>query len=160
MIIVCPCGEKKFEVNENLIPEKGRTLQCGACDKKWFFNKNDLIQKEITSEDVEKKKSPKRLKRTVPENSKAELFNEKNIEPIKNSNENYQLTKYETKSIFSFSKALSYILVLIISFIALIIVLDTFKTPLYGIFPKLEYILFSFYELLIDIKLFINDLLL
>ena len=160
MIIVCPSCEKKFEVNENLIPEKGRTLQCGACDKKWFFNKNDLIQKEITSEDIEEKKSPKRLKRTVPEHSKEELFNEKNIEPIKNSNENYQLTKYDTKSIFSFSKALSYILVLIISFIALIIVLDTFKTPLYGIFPKLEYILFSFYELLTDIKLFINDLLL
>ena len=41
MIIVCPCCEKKFEVDGNLIPEKGRTLQCGFCDQKWFFKKSD-----------------------------------------------------------------------------------------------------------------------
>ena len=40
MIIVCPCGEKKFEVDENLIPDKGRLLKCGSCDQTWFFNKN------------------------------------------------------------------------------------------------------------------------
>ena len=38
MIIVCPCGEKKFEIDQNLIPEEGRLLQCGFCNKKWFFN--------------------------------------------------------------------------------------------------------------------------
>ena len=41
MIIVCPCGEKKFEVDKNLIPDKGRLLKCGSCDQTWFFNKND-----------------------------------------------------------------------------------------------------------------------
>ena len=40
MIIACPCGEKKFEVDENLIPDKGRLLKCGSCDQTWFFNKN------------------------------------------------------------------------------------------------------------------------
>ena len=56
------------------------------------------------------------------------------------------------------SKFFSYLIVLIISFIALIILLDTFKTPLYSVFPYLETILFSLFETLQDIKLFIIDL--
>ena len=46
MIIICPCGEKKFEVDENLIPDKGRLLKCGSCDQTWFFNKNVSEQTE------------------------------------------------------------------------------------------------------------------
>ena len=37
MIINCPCGEKKFKINASLIPKEGRNLQCGSCNKKWFF---------------------------------------------------------------------------------------------------------------------------
>jgi len=64
----------------------------------------------------------------------------------------------KTKGNFSFSKFLSYIIVLIISFVGLIIILDTFKFPLYKIFPNLEFLLFSFFETLVDIRLFIKDL--
>ena len=39
MIITCPCGQKKFDVDESLIPASGKMLQCGACSEKWFFNK-------------------------------------------------------------------------------------------------------------------------
>ena len=39
MIIICPSCEKKFEIDQNLIPDTGRLLQCGFCDKKWFFEK-------------------------------------------------------------------------------------------------------------------------
>ena len=46
MIIICPCGEKKFKVDENLIPDKGRLLKCGSCDQTWFFNKNVNEQTE------------------------------------------------------------------------------------------------------------------
>ena len=51
MIINCPYCEKKFEVDESLIPQNGRLLKCGSCDQTWFFNKNssyrpaDLIEK-------------------------------------------------------------------------------------------------------------------
>ena len=41
MIIVCPCGKKKFEISENLIPKKGRLLKCGSCGETWFYNKNE-----------------------------------------------------------------------------------------------------------------------
>ena len=49
--------------------------------------------------------------------------------------------------------------VLILSFVALIIFLDTFQALLSTVFPNLELILFNFYETLIDIYLFTKDLL-
>ena len=56
------------------------------------------------------------------------------------------------------NKIISYLIVAIISFVALIIVLDTFKTPLNNIFPNLELILFNLYETFEDIGLFLKDL--
>jgi len=56
------------------------------------------------------------------------------------------------------NKIISYLIVAIISFVALIIVLDTFKTPLNNIFPNLEQILFNLYETFEDIGLFFKDL--
>ena len=53
---------------------------------------------------------------------------------------------------------LSVLIVFIISFVALIILLDTLKTPLINVFPGLEIILFNLFETLQDIKLFIIDL--
>ena len=55
-------------------------------------------------------------------------------------------------------KFFSYLIVCIISFVALIILLDTLKTPLINVFPRLEIILFNLFETLQDIKLFIIDL--
>ena len=145
MIINCPCGEKKFEIDQNMIPDAGRLLQCGFCDEKWFFNKN---KKEVSKPKV------------------AEVVKEINIY----KNENNELGTIETniedkdskkenrKNNFSFSIFLSYIIVFMISFFALIILIDTFKNPLYTIFPKLELILFNLFEILKDIRLFIKDL--
>ena len=39
MIITCENCNKKFEINDDLIPKRGRLLQCGSCDHQWFFNK-------------------------------------------------------------------------------------------------------------------------
>ena len=49
-------------------------------------------------------------------------------------------------------------MVSIISFIALVIIIDTFKIQLYTIYPDLEKIMYSLYEILKDIQLFIDDL--
>ena len=56
------------------------------------------------------------------------------------------------------SKFFSYLVVFVISLIALLILLDTLKTPLINIFPSLEVNLFNLFETLKDIKLFIIDL--
>ena len=145
MIIVCPCGEKKFEINQNLIPEEGRLLQCGFCNEKWFFNK-DKNKVSETKINIENKKI------TSSNN------NDVNLEENEISLEDNSDKKIKVKNNFSFSIFLSYILVSIISFIALIILIDTFKNPLYRIFPNLELILYNLFETLKDIKLFIKDL--
>ena len=145
MIIVCPCGEKKFEIDQNLIPEEGRLLQCGFCDKKWFFNKD---KNEVSETKVNVKNE-----KVVNSDS-----NDVNLEESEVSLDDNTDNLIKVKNNFSFSIFLSYILVSIISFIALIILIDTFKSPLYRIFPNLELILFNLFETLKDIKLFIKDL--
>ena len=53
MIIECINCNKVFEVNSELIPENGRTIQCGSCNHVWFYNpKIADIKKEI-KQDVE-----------------------------------------------------------------------------------------------------------
>ena len=145
MIIVCPCGEKKFEIDQNLIPEEGRLLQCGFCNEKWFFNKNK-------TEVLETKVNVKNEKVANSNNNDVNL--KENEISLDDNNDNV----IKVKNNFSFSIFLSFILVSIISFVALIILIDTFKSPLYEIFPNLELILFNLFETLKDIKLFIKDL--
>ena len=147
MIIACPRCEKKFEVDENVIPDKGRLLKCGSCDQTWFFNKN---VSEPTEPLIDKPAKQKKI-----------LYKDENINksvskvPIKPGSE---LVKYEPKYNFSFGKFLSYIIVSIITFVAIIIVLDTFKDPLSNIFPNLELVLYNLFETLRDLILFAKDL--
>ena len=145
MIIVCPSCRKKFEIDQNLIPKEGRLLQCGFCNEKWFFNIN---KKEVSENKLNFK------------NEKVTSLNDNdvNLEETEISLDDNTDNVIKVKNNFSFSIFLSYILVSIISFIALIILIDTFKSPLYRIFPNLELILFNLFETLKDINLFIKDL--
>ena len=145
MIIVCPSCRKKFEIDQNLIPKEGRLLQCGFCNEKWFFNIN---KKEVSENKLNIK------------NEKVTSLNDNDVNPEETeiSLDDNTDNVIKVKNNFSFSIFLSYILVSIISFIALIILIDTFKSPLYRIFPNLELILFNLFETLKDIKLFIKDL--
>ena len=147
MIIVCPCGEKKFDVDENLIPDKGRLLKCGPCDQTWYFNKNvDEQTKPLIDKPIKQKKILYEDENTGKSESNA---------PIKPGSE---LVKYKQRYNFTFGKFLSYIIVSIITFIAIITVLDTFKNPLSNIFPNLELILYNLFETLRDLILFAKDL--
>ena len=152
MIIECINCSKKFAVNSDLIPSTGRTIQCGSCNHVWFFDPNNSISESRKKPKIEKKTSITNL---VSDNKKLKT------KPITNQNfseKNYEITEYKSKSNFSFGKFLSYLLVSIISFIALIIIIDTFNSPLYELFPNLEIVMFSFFETLKDIQLFIKDL--
>ena len=53
---------------------------------------------------------------------------------------------------------LGLIIVFIISFIALIIVFDTFQKPISGTVPNIEFLLYNLYETFNDIVLFLKDL--
>ena len=152
MIIECICGKKKFEVNSDLIPSTGRTIQCGSCEKIWFFdpNKENLKINEELEQNISEPAVKQKTKEIKP---KKEIDNLDKTEKKK-----FEVTRYKAKSSFNITKLLSYILVSIISFIALIILIDTFKSVLYVIFPGLELMIFSLFETLKDIQLFIKDL--
>ena len=59
MIIVCPSCGKNFNVDEDLIPDKGRLLKCGSCNQTWFFNKNENTQIRTSTEKFISEKKPK-----------------------------------------------------------------------------------------------------
>ena len=162
MIIECPCKKKKFNIDINLIPAEGRNLQCGSCDRVWFYKKEELIsespqvnediaikEKEDSNKLNDDKSKDQLIKQAVEENEKAKS----KLSTINETEKKSEEIK-KTKS----SKFFSYLIVFIISLGALIILLDTLKTPLINIFPGLEVLLFNLYETLKDVKLFIIDL--
>ena len=164
MIITCPNCNKKFKIDNSLIPDQGRDLQCGSCNHVWFYKIeeennevlklndeipiNDFeIKGEYNKEKIEEKKKPlEKIDIEINYKKKGKISEkQKNKNTSKNT---------ENKS----SKFFSYLIVFIISFVALIILLDTVKIPLINVFPELEIILFNLFETLQDIKLFIIDL--
>ena len=157
MIIACPNCNKQFKIDNSLIPDEGRDLQCGSCDHIWFYNiqekNNEVLElkDEIVSEDIDTKAENKEDKIKEKKQSEEIIKKEKYSEKQKNTN---TFKKTENKG----SKFFSYLIVFIISFVALIILLDTLKTPLINVFPGIEIILFNLFETLQDIKLFIIDL--
>ena len=158
MIIECVNCSKKFDVNSDLIPATGRTIQCGSCNHLWFYKKSQ--ENDFSKTESKSKNEDSFSKISKKEKSKLENINKKQklSKNRKNLSQRSEIVKYEPKTSFSFGKFLSYILVIIISFIALILILDTFKIQLYNTFPKLEVFLFNLYETLKDIQLFIKDL--
>ena len=149
MIIVCPSCGKNFNVDEDLIPDKGRLLKCGSCNQTWFFNKNENIEIKPSTNKVFAEE-------------KTNIKQKKIRKPVSNFSTNIkkgsELVKYKPKYNFTFAKFLSYIIVSIITFVAIIIVLDTFKDPLSNIFPNLELVLYNLFETLRDLILFAKDL--
>tara|TARA_B100000401_G_scaffold41659_1_gene24503 strand:- start:71 stop:544 length:474 start_codon:yes stop_codon:yes gene_type:complete len=155
MIISCPSCKKKFEIDTNLIPNEGRNLQCGSCLNVWFYkfekNISDLeIKDNITnlSEEDEEIIIKEDIKKEIPTIKKNISENQKDK----------ALIKYEKKTKYSLINFMGYFFVLILSFVALLIILDTFQALLLPTFPNLELILFNFYETLLDIYLFTKDL--
>ena len=153
MIIECINCNKKFEVDPNLIPEKGRSIQCGSCGYKWFHKKDLSELSSNTDNEINNQGDKHEI--TISNDNAEKLSAHKNEE--KDLKEVSKEDKSDNKSNI-FNKIISYLIVIIISFVALIIVLDTFKTPLSNIFPNLEIILFNLYETFEDVGLFLKDL--
>ena len=152
MIIICPSCKKKFKIDDVLIPDKGRLLKCGSCNETWFFNKNnqsDLLKlnEVFDSENIIKDEPLKQKNKIIKENL-----------PNLPKKKGTEIVKYKPKSTFTFGKAFNYLIVSIITFVAFIIILDTFKEPLSIFFPNLELILYNLFETLLDLALFAKDL--
>ena len=151
MIITCEQCLKKFEIESNLIPQKGRLLQCSSCAHKWLYKRDVSEETKVVLERQDIK--TKKIEPTIKENNNIKIFNDS--ETFKKNKRKHSYKHLENKKL-SF---LNVILVFIISIIALIVLLDTFKSPISLMIPNIEFILESLYETLKDILLFIQDLL-
>lgn len=162
MIIDCINCSKKFEINSSLIPENGRTIQCGSCNHVWFYKTHIDTQKTETTSDVNENQNDTEVDISLTNNQLYQNHDNQEEKKIFNTNEKLISDtiedKNKTKKTFGISKFLSYLLVSIISFIALIIVLDTFKSPLSSTIPGLEKFLYNLFETLKDLYLFIKNL--
>ena len=166
MIITCPNCKKKFNIDPTLINNEGRDLKCGSCDHVWHYKVEDVnstaltLNENIDNSQIEpeenKTKNDEIVKNneTISKNLTHKKQGKPNNKTIKEEPNNLSLDKKKNIGIEFFS----YLVVFFISLIALVILLDTLKTPLINIFPSLEVILFNLFETLKDIKLFIIDL--
>ena len=152
MIIVCPCHQKSFNIDDKLIPKEGRLVKCGVCNHTWFFK---------PSESIKKIQETATANTTINEEENREFIQVKhNKETIKPK---VDKTKESKKYLPAIKKENSknfpkLFLVFLISIIAIVILIDTFKVPLSYVIPNINFYLDNLYQSLIDIKLFTINL--
>ena len=152
MIIVCPSCGKNFNVRDDQIPDKGRLLQCSNCKHEWFYTKNKIpvddklneqSNDELTQEsfgilDEEEDRSDEK----IVEEKTVELEKPRNIKKKKTSKVNF----------------FKLLLVFIISFVAFVLIVDTFILQISEYVPFAEKYLDNLYQSIIDISLFFQNL--
>ena len=167
MIISCPNCIKKFNIDEKLIPVNGRLLQCSSCKHRWHYDLpkdqnivTELSKDEITEDNtkvdlikINPAKSNDEIKSKIKKKQKVKKTRKKKIKENEvEVSDNIAEPKNTSRSLFNI------LLIIIITFIALIIVLDTFKNNLSDYFPFLIPALNNLYEIIFDISSFIKDL--
>jgi predicted Zn finger-like uncharacterized protein len=150
MIISCEQCNKKFEIDSILIPSEGRLLKCGSCDHEWFFKEIKKNEQDLKNKDDVKLQNDDEpiLNQTHEDNKTDDSLND-------SIDYNFKIPK---KKRIKNIGLLNSILILIVSLIAFIIMVDTFKKPLSNFVPEIEFILNNLYETFKDIKLFLLDL--
>tara|TARA_Y100000816_G_C25592477_1_gene317979 strand:+ start:15 stop:482 length:468 start_codon:yes stop_codon:yes gene_type:complete len=153
MIVTCPCpNSKQFEVDDSLIPKKGRLVQCGICGQKWQVK----IEENFT--EINQNFTKFSTETNYDNDTNLEI----NENYIKTHDDKIVTTKQSNlvndKKIVNPLNYLKVLIIIVINLIALIIILDTFKSPLKVVFPQIENMLQNLYETLKDIFLFFKDL--
>jgi len=150
MIIRCVNCSKNFNINSDLIPSEGRLIKCGSCNHVWHFKREDSLINQF-SKDIQYDNNDLSTNTEI-EKTSSDITKSKN----QNFHEKEEIVKKPNNRIIN--KFFSYLLVIIITFIAFIVLVDTLKFPLINFFPGLEIVLFNLFETIKDIKLFIIDL--
>ena len=61
MIISCPNCNKKFNIDNKLIPETGRLLQCSSCNHKWHYTITKAINELTIKEKIQNQDSKNKI---------------------------------------------------------------------------------------------------
>ena len=152
MIIVCPSCGKNFNVRDDQIPDKGRLLQCSSCKHEWFFTKNTIPIDDNLDEESKDEFTQESFGILDEEEDRRDevIVEDKTVESEKPKN----INKKKTIKV-NFFKLL---LVLIISFVAFILIVDTFIVQISEYVPFAEKYLDNLYQSIIDISLFFQNL--
>ena len=148
MHINCINCKKTFQIDEKLIPDSGRLLQCGKCNHQWFFNKEKLEKIIDKQEDNLKQNDNEDIK--LKKQTESEIL----LKPEQDENNETFTNKHKKQNNYF----LNTFLVLIISFIAFVLIVDTFKIQIKAFYPEIDDLLNSLYQTLTDINLFFKDL--
>ena len=182
MIITCVCGEKKFNLPDGSIPATGRMVQCGFCDKSWKQFPIDVKEPKVVQlkDPVPTKAAPPvnkvrkvKKKASGPLPYSKEYMQQKWGSTVKNYAEQKGISKKktETKKIqktkspklnekrgkpsFGF---FNYIITYSIGFTFLVGILNFERARLSRKFPALEPYIYTFFETIDNLKIFILDL--
>ena len=182
MIIHCQKCDKKFEILDSLIPDRGRLVECGFCNHQWNQSKdnenNDQLSRVETEDQLEKslpsinnknkdevsvgeENSDKLVEDevSIDEESSDKLIGDKssNIKHRKEKflDNKFKSTKNDVQKKIGF---ISYLMIFLITIISFVIILDTFQYQLSEIFPRLENYLTYIYETLNNIIILVKDL--
>ena len=165
MIINCECGKKKFNIDRSLIPKEGRLLKCGSCSKIWHYtpiietkNNRELdvkINENVINNEIQ---SDEAINDGNFTDINEEVLSEENTDDDENEENNIKEEKENEENQGKIKMVLVYFIVVVISLLGLIFLLDTLKSYLISVFPTITPFFDSFYQTMLDLKLFIKDL--
>ena len=162
MIIECPACSKKFNINEKLIPDEGRLLKCGNCDHTWFYKKEENLKLEAETtklNEIEENKSEINIEPVdVPIKETKKIRKKISKKSSTKESTSKELVSIDKSSVSKENNIIKKIFLIIISIIAFILLLDTFKNQISVIFPGILKMSDSLYLVINDLKLFIKDL--
>ena len=166
MIIQCVNCNKKFEIQDKLIPDDGRLLECGSCAHQWHYTPitklelTDEVQTkvdevQVKTDEVQIKDEPAEqliVKKTKKKSKIIKKIYENDADDEIDQTNEIITTKEKNISFINF------LLVGIISFVAIVILADTFKNQIAYVIPNISLYINELHEILRDIFLFIADL--
>ena len=162
MIIECPACSKKFNINEKLIPDEGRLLKCGNCDHTWFYKKEEnliLETETIKINEIEENKSEINIEPVdIPKKQTKKIRKKISKKSSTKESTSKELVSIDKSSISRENNIIKKLFLIIISIIAFILLIDTFKNQISVIFPGIVQMSDSLYLVINDLKLFIKDL--
>tara|TARA_B100000579_G_scaffold247882_1_gene203641 strand:- start:208 stop:702 length:495 start_codon:yes stop_codon:yes gene_type:complete len=162
MIISCPNCNKKFNIDQKLIPETGRLLQCSSCNHKWHYTISKINNELKINEEIQNQENKNKI---LKPNSNEDSSNNEVIKKNDKINIKQKSIKKEIRiknkkpSIkFDFGNLLKNLVIIIITFFALVLILDTFKMNISNYVPIIVPLLDNLYESMIDLSFFLKDL--
>ena len=145
-----------------MIPKTGRLVQCNNCNNKWFFkNETNAQLKPFDSINSIEQKNPIIIEKPetieLLDNQNNNDFTLEKNSPVDSSKNDTNLKEISSQNKKNY-RILGFTIIFLITFISLLIILDTFQNPISKFFPNIEFILYNLYESIKDIILFFTDL--